>query len=236
MTSRSLRFAALFATLLVPALGQTPDGSPSKDEEKKKLPKVRFVCVAALKEDDEVILASRDSEGKWQELGTVKLRSSFISDWFPAIPGQLHLAVREGTALKSICAFNYPAGCRRAMVVLLPDSQKNTYRADVLDPEKMAFRKGSVLAINFSKTNGFLLLGTKKITIPAGQRVVTEPAVEGNGMYRMMVAYEDSKKQAVPCYDRYIPGNPDSRDMLFLFPDQALGLKVFCLPMFGELD
>jgi hypothetical protein len=51
-----------------------------------------------------------------------------------------------------------------------------------------------------------------------------------------MVAYEDAAKKPVACYDRYIPGNPDSRDMLFLFPDQTPGFKVFSLPMFGELD
>lgn len=227
---------ALFAALVIPTFAQTPDGSPAKDDEKKKQPHIRFICVAALKEDQEVILASRDEEGNWQELGTVELRSSFITGWLPAQAGQLHLAVRDADTLKSICAFSYPPGCRRAMAILLPDTQKNIYRADVLDPEKMSFRKGSVLAINFSKTDGFMLLGTKKITIPAGQRVVAEPTLEANGMYRLMVAYQDSKKETLPCYDRYIPGNPDSRDMLFLFPDQANGLKVFSLPMFGELD
>jgi hypothetical protein len=55
-------------------------------------------------------------------------------------------------------------------------------------------------------------------------------------MYRMLVAYPDADKKPVPCYDRYIPGNPDSRDLLFLFPDPTLGLKVFSLPMFGELE
>lgn len=228
-----LRFPVLFAAFLLPALGQQPD---AKAEEKKKQPHIRFICVAALKEDQEFILASRNEEGKWQELGPVQLRSSFITNWFPAQPGELHLTVREADTLKSICTFSYPANCRRAMAVLLPDPSKNSYRADVLDPEKMSFRKGSVLAVNFSKTNGFMLLGTKSITIPAGQRVVAEPALEANGMYRLMVAYQGADKKPMTCYDRYIPGNPDSRDMLFLFSDPTVGLKVFSLPMFGELD
>jgi hypothetical protein len=55
-------------------------------------------------------------------------------------------------------------------------------------------------------------------------------------MYRMLVAYEDEKRQPVPCYDRYVQGNPDSRDLLFLLPDPTLGIKVFSLPIFGALD
>jgi hypothetical protein len=55
-------------------------------------------------------------------------------------------------------------------------------------------------------------------------------------MYRLLVAYQDAANKPVPCYDRYLHGNPDSRDMLFLFPDNQNGLRVFSLPMFGELD
>lgn len=227
------RFIALFILLLIPAYGQVPD---AKAEEKKKQPHVRFVCVAALVENQELILAARDEEGGWRELGTVEVRSSFITQWIPAQPGELHLTVRDGGTLKSIGLVQYPVGSRRALAVLLPDQEKEAYNALVVDPEKMNFRKGSVLAVNFSKQNGFLLLGTKKVTVAAGQRVVAEPTLESNGMYRLMVAYEDETKQPVACYDRYLPGDPDSRDMLFLFPDPKSGLKVFNLPMFGDLD
>ena len=46
----------------------------------------------------------------------------------------------------------------------------------------------------------------------------------------------DPGNKTVPCYDRYLQGHPDSRDMLFLFPDKTIGLKVFSLPRFWELD
>ncbi len=224
---------ALLIAFLIPAFGQAPD---SKAEEKKKQPHLRFICVAALAENQDVILATRDQEGKWQELGTTQLRSSFVTDWVIAKPGELHLAVREGETLKSIGIFNYPADCRRAITVLFPDREKNIYNAVVVDPEKMGFTKGSILAVNFSKQTGMLLLGTNKVTIASGQRVVAKPTVEENGMYRMLVAYQDAENKPIACYDRYLPSNPDSRDLLFLFPDQTDVLKVFSLPMFGELD
>jgi hypothetical protein len=229
---RSVPIAVLFAAFLLPAFGQAPETA----EEKKMQPRARFICVAALAEDHELILATRDEEGKWLELGPVKLRSSFITDWMPAKAGQLHLTVRDGETLKSIGQFNYPAGARRALVVLLPDKQKNTYNAFVVDPEKPGFAKGSVLAVNFSTQTGMLVLGKTKVTVPSGQRVVAKPSLEDNGMYRFMVAYQDAGNKPVVCYDRYVSGNPDAREMLFLFPDQTLGLRVFSLPVFGELD
>jgi hypothetical protein len=230
---RPIHFAALFGVFLLPALGQAPDPKP---DEKKKQPLVRFICVSALTEDQKVVLASRDPEGKWLELGSLMLRSSFITEWLPAKPGELHLAVREGETLKSIGHFTYPADGRRAMAVLLPNPEKKIYDTFVVDPEKIGMVKGSVLAVNFSKQTGLLLLGTNKVSVPSGQRVVAKPTLEANGMYRLMVAYQDAQNKPVPCYDRYLVGNPDSRDMLFLFPDKTLGLRIFSLPIFGELD
>lgn len=226
-------YAILCAAFLLPALGQAPE---TKAGDKKKQPHIRFICASVLAENQNVILATRNDADKWQELGPVNLRSSFITDWIPAKPGELHLTLREGETLKSIARFTYPAGCRRAMAVLLPDTEKTIYNAFVVDPEKIGFAKGSVLSVNFSKHNGLVILGTTKVNLPPGQQAVARPNLETNGMYRLLVAYQDAGKQIVPCYDRYLQGNPDSRDMLFLFPDTTLGLKVFSLPMFGELD
>ena len=55
-------------------------------------------------------------------------------------------------------------------------------------------------------------------------------------MHRLMIAYQNAAKKTIPCYDRYIPGNPDSCDMLFLFPDETVGLRIFRMPIFGDLD
>ncbi len=227
-----LKLVVLSFGLLMPVMGQV---SATKPDE-KSAPKFRFICVSILAGEQEVVLASRDDKGGWLEHGTVKLRSSFISDWQPAKAVQMHLALREVDTLRSICQFNYPVGTRRAFVTLIADPQKKVYRADVIDPEKLKFAKGSILVVNFSSQPGMVLLGTKKVSVRPGERAVVAPALEANGMYRLMVAYQDADKKPVPCYDRYIPGNSDSRDMLFLFPDATLGLRVFSLPMFGDMD
>jgi hypothetical protein len=238
MICQSLLAACLFTSALIavtshPAVAQE---APVKADEKKNKPHVRLICVAALKEDQEVILASRDEAGQWTEMGTSSIRSSFITEWLPAQAGELHVAVREQGSLRSLGKFTYPAECRRAMAVLLPAADKASYSAFAVDPEKLSFTKGSVLAVNFSKQNGYLLLGTTKVTVGSGQRVVAKPTPEENGMYRFMVAYQNEENQAVTCYDRYLPASPDSRDLLFLFPDPVQGLKVMNLPMFGDLN
>jgi hypothetical protein len=227
-----LKIAALLFGLFIPAVGQEPSETP---KERKAKPQIRFVCVSSLADEQEVVVASKDDKGEWLELSTVKLRSSFITDLVPAMEGELHLALREEGTLKSIAKFNL-ASARRALVVLIANPPKKSYIASVIDPEKLAFARGSVLLINFSSQPGMVLLGSNKLVVNPGQRKVAKPTLESNGMYRMMVAYPDANKNPVPCYDRYIPGNPDSRDMLFLFPDPTTGLKVFSLPMFGELE
>ncbi len=229
----SLKSAVLFFGLLLPAMGQDSDANP---KEREREPRLRFICVSSLGKEQEVVLASRDDKGDWLEHGTVELRPAFITEWMPARDGKLHLALRDEGTLKSICQFDYPASARRALVVLIADPQRKIYRADVIDPEKMGFAKGSVLIINFTSKAGMVVLGSRKVQVSSGQRVVAKPALEDNGMYRMMVAYLDSDRKTVPCYDRYVPGSPDARDMIFLFPDPTLGLQVFSLPLFGESD
>ncbi len=228
-----LKFAILFFGLLLPAMGQEPDANPKEREAK---PQLRFICVSSLSDDQEVILASRDEKGNWQEYGTIKLRSSLITDWRPAHTGELHLAVRAGGELQSICHFIYPDGSKRALAVLLPDPLKKTYTADVIDPAKLKFVKGSALVVNYSPMNGLVMLGATKTQVKPGERSIAKPSPDANGMYRMLVAYADEKKQLVPCYDRYIGSSDEARDIIFLLPDPTLGLKVFSLSEFGPFE
>lgn len=228
-----LNTAVLLFGLLAPAMGQQEE--PRKEGQKEQ-PKLRLICISALQPDQEVHLASRNDKGEWTQLGKTGLRSSFISDWLPSSPGEVHLTVPGSDGPQSICSFNHPSTARHALVLLVADPAKNVYSAVVLDPARMNFAKGSVMAVNFSKQTGLLVFGTKKIKLESGGKTVLKPALEQNGMYRMLVAYEDAGKKIIPCYDRYLQGNPDSRDLLFLIPDQNLGLKVFSLPLFGELD
>ncbi len=55
-------------------------------------------------------------------------------------------------------------------------------------------------------------------------------------MYRMLAGYKDAEEEWVVCYDRYVSSNPESREFLFLLPDEILGLRVLSLPEFGDID
>jgi hypothetical protein len=207
---------------------------PAPSEKKGSKPELRIVCVSSLSENQEVVLASRDDKGKWQELGTAALRTSLITDWLPAQVGELHLAVREQGTLKSICRFAYPADSRRALAVLIADAEKNIYTATVIDPKKLGFVKGSVLIFNFSPHTGLVSLGPAEKKVEAGQQLVAKSTMEDGGMYRMMVAYLDADGKSVSCYDRQTRGDADSQNLLFLVPDKTLGLRVISLPVFGS--
>jgi hypothetical protein len=209
-------------------MGQT------KSEEKKSKPQLRLVCVTSLAEEQEIVLASSDEKGALVELGTVALRPSFVSDWLPAKVGDLHLALREEKALKSIGHFQYPADTARALVVLIANVEKNTYEATLVDPEKTGFIKGSVLILNFSPRSGLVSLGAKENKVEAGQQVLAKPTLDGNGMHPVVASYLDADANPVSCYDRLVSGNPNSRNMLFLLPDEATGLRVLSLTIFGE--
>lgn len=231
--SRSfLTFSVLSLAFLSPALGQK---SGSKSDEKKSKPQLRLICATSLAEDQEIVLASSDDKGTLVELGTATLRPSLVSDWLRAKVGDLHLALREEKILKSIGHFQYPADTARALVVLTANVKKNTYEATVVDPEKAGFTKGSVLIINFSPHAGLVSIGSKENKVEAGQQVLAKPTLDANGMYPLVASYLDADGKSVPCYDRLVSGNPTSCNMLFLLPDEAVGLNVLSLTIFGEL-
>ena len=228
-----VKISAILLGSLTLAVAQADQAPPGKKESK---PQLRIICVASLSEDQETILASRDDEGNWREHRTFKLRSSFITDWMPADSGELHLALRNAGELKSICRFTCPAATKRILVVLLPNTLKKTYSADVIDPGKLNFIKGSTLVVNYSALPGAVVLGAARTSIKSGERLILKPKPDANGMYRMMAAYSDSNKELVPCYDRYVSSNEEARDIILLLPDPTLGLKVFSLSEFGPFN
>jgi hypothetical protein len=154
----------------------------------------------------------------------------------PSQAGELHLAVREDGTLRSICEFTQPAATRRALAVLIADPEQNSYDAQLIDPEKTKFVEGSVLICNFSEHPGLVYLGPTEEKVEAGQQKAVKPTLEDNGTYRMMVSYLDAEGETIETYDRQATGDPKSREMLFLLPDQTLGLRVLGLPYFGSID
>lgn len=210
--------------------------TPPQPEPGKPGPQVRFLCVSSLAEQDELALASRDAQGGWKEHCRLKLRSSFISDWLPAASGPLDLVAGSGEARVSKCHFDYPEGARKLLVVLLPNAQKQIYQCDAIDPSKLQFGRGTTLVVNYSKLPGVVMLGTERKDVAPGGRAVARPVAEANGMFRMLVGWVDQEKKIVPCYDRYIPYNRESRDFLLLFPDADQGMRVYNLSEFGPFE
>lgn len=228
-----LTLTALFTTLLAPATAQSTVSKNRKDTGK---PQLRLVCATALAEDQDVILASRDKEGKWHELSTVNLRSSFVTDWLPAASGELHLGLRDGQELKSIGQFQYPDDGKKALVFLIANPEKTAFEAKIVDPKKIEFVVSSTLIINFSPHTAVVELGTTEQKVEPGQQVVAKPAVEENGMFQLQVSYLDADEKTQPCYDRYVSGKPDSRSLLFLVPDPEQTLRALSVPLFGKLE
>ena len=221
--------AAFFAVFLSSAMAKSPDAGKSKN-------RIRIVCVSAVNEEQEVILAVRDAGEKWRELGTAKLRSSLVTDWLPAAEGELHLTVREGETLKSIGHFTCPADSSRSLVVLIADPQTKAYNTHWVDPAKSKFVKGTFLVFNFSPQTASVFLGPNEEKIEAGQQALVKPTLEENGMFRMQVTRPGENGKTEACYDRYISGRQDSREMLFLLPDEKIGIKVMSMSLFSDLD
>jgi hypothetical protein len=199
-------------------------------------PMLRLICATGLSEEHKVVLAAKSEDGGWKELAAVELRSSMVSDWLPAQAGELHLAVKEEDALKSIGRFAYPAGARRALVTLTADNEEGTYTIHAIDPEKESFAKGNTLILNISEHVGTVSLGSDGLTVEAGQHIVAKPAPDGNGGYRLTVSYPDPGGEDIRCYDRQTVINANTRDILFLLPDETVGLRVLSIPLFGDLD
>jgi hypothetical protein len=208
----------------------------AEEPENNSEPKLMIVCLTSLSEDQEVVLASRDENGKWLEHSSLKLRSSLISGFLPADRGELHLALRGARGLESICEFTYPEGAGRALAALVADPENKSYTAHLADPQKLGFGKGSVLIFNLSPDNALVSLGSSENKVEAGQQRVAKAVAEGNGMYRLMISHTDGEGQDVISYDRQTSAAPNSREMLFLLPDETLGIRVLSLPLFGSID
>ena len=65
---------------------------------------------------------------------------------------------------------------------------------------------------------------------------MVSPKAGGDGMFRKLVAFKDRSGKQVICYDRYLPLNPDSRDLILLLPDATLGLRVVSFAEFGPFE
>ena len=106
----------------------------------------------------------------------------------------------------------------------------------ITEPFSAISGEGSFFVFNFSNKTASVFFGLNEQKIEAAQQLVVEPTLEENGMFRMQVTRPGEGDKAETCYDRYISGGKDSRQMLFLLPDETSGLSVISLPVFVDLD
>lgn len=214
-------------------LAQT-EPAPGKKEEKLM---IRIICVQSLTEkEEETTLATKAENGNWIEHGTVTLRTPFITEWIPATHDTIHLIRKDSDKIISLGSFLIPPQTKRAIVVLLPIQSKNEYRAQVIDPQNLEFKKGKVLILNYGQVPAMVKIGSLTVTVKPGQQVVERIDADKEGMYQLRIGYLDKEKNIVPCYDRYVSSNPKTRKFILLFPDQESGLRAMSLSEFGPFE
>lgn len=228
---------AVASVIMAPSLAAAAeDDKPGVPSKQDRGPQLRLIIVSCLEDQGPLKLMSKNDDGEWREHAEFKPRPSFITDWMPVPAGRLHLTVPGADGPQSVGGMTYPADTRRAIAVIFYDSGKTRYRADVIDPAKAGFRKGSTLVANYSSRVGAVSLGGGLMRVNPGGRRVLKPKAEENGMYRMLASYARKNEKPVLCYDRYVAANPEAREILLLLPDKTLGLGVFRLSEFGPFE
>lgn len=235
-----LRYAASCSLFMLAALfvtDETHAQAAPAPEEKKDGTMVRIVCVQSLGgTDEEITLAKQTEDGKWNEFGDLELRSPFITDWVRVPSGLNHVARKEGAELSSIGSFTISPAIKGAVLILLPDKEKKAYRVQLIDPAKLKFGKGKALIINYSKLPAMVNMGKQTQTVVPGQQVVENITPDGDGMYRLLIAHMDKDKKIIPCYDRFVSSNPNTRKFILLFPDPDTGIRAMSLSEFGPFE
>jgi hypothetical protein len=217
---------------------QTEAQTEAPPEKKEKGAMVRIVCVQSLSgdKDEEITLAQKTEDGKWIESGDLTLRSPCITDWVRVPFGPNNL-VRKGDAEPvSLGSFTISPDMKGAILILIPDLVKQIYRLQVIDPAKLEFRKGKALIVNYSKMPALVNMGKETKTVAPGQQLVETIKTDANSMHRMLIAYLDKDKNVVPCYDRFVSANPNTRKFIMLFPDRDTGLRAMSLSEFGPFE
>jgi hypothetical protein len=237
----TFRYAAL-CCLSVLALLSAAESSRAQEEpvlaKKKEGTMVRIVCVQSLSgEKDEVItLAKKTEDGKWVESGDLTLHSPSITDWIRVPEGLNHLARKEASEFVSLGSFTVAPSMKGAVLILLPDPAKKAYRIQLIDPAKLGFQKGKALVVNYAAIPALVNIGDSTKTVAPGQKIVEIIKTDADGMHRMLIGHLDKDKSVIPCYDRFVSSNPNTRKFILLFPDPDTGLRAMSLSEFGPFE
>lgn len=235
-----LRYAASFSLFILVTLF-LPEASHAQGEaapeKKQEGAMVRIVCVQSLNgEDEEITLAKKTEDGKWIEFGDLKLRSPFITEWIRVPVGLNHIVRKNAAELNSIGSFTISPTIKGAVLILLPDVEKKSYRVQLIDPAKLEFKKGKALIVNYSAIPALVNMGKQTKTVASGQQIVEAITPNADGMYPLLIAHVDKEKKIVPCYDRLVSTNPNTREFILLLPDSDAGLRAMSLSEFGPFE
>lgn len=242
MLLRYVATCSLFvlAMLFLPesSQAQTEPQTEAPPEKKEKGAMVRIVCVQSLSgdKDEDITLAQKTEDGKWTESGDLTLRSPGITDWVRVPFGSSHLVRKGAEEPVSLGLFTISPDMKGAILILIPDLVKQTYRLQVIDPAKLEFRKGKALIMNYSKIPAALNMGKETKSVAPGQQLVETITTDGDGMYPLRIGYPDKDKKIVLFYDRRASSHPNTRTYILLFPDATTGLRAMTFTEFGTLE
>lgn len=235
-----LRYAALCCLFTLVPLFLTEESHAQEEpapEKKEVGVMVRMVCVQSLNgKDEEITLAKKTEDGKWIESGNLTLRAPFITEWVRVPVGLNHIALKNAAELTSIGSFTISPTIKGAVLILLPDGEKKSYRVQVIDPTNLKFQKGKALIVNYSSIPALVNMGKQTKTVASGQQLVETLTPNANGMYPLLIAYLDKEKKIVPCFDRLLSTNPNTREFILLFPDANTGLRAMNFSEFGPFE
>lgn len=227
-----------FAILLLFSQGICLAQSGTIPEKKNEGTVVRILCVQSLTGAEEnVTLATKTEDGEWVEHGAVTLRSPFITPWIKVPSGVTHIVRKKGDEMFSIGSFKITPKLDRAILVMLPDTAKDIYRMQVINPAELGFQKGKALILNYGNVPAVVKMGKISKTVNPGQKVVQKIAADEDGMYRLVIGHVDKEnRKIIPCYDRFVSSNPGTRKFILLFPDKDTGLRAMSLSEFGPFE
>ena len=225
-------FLAILSLLFLPE--SSPAQEEAAPEKKEEGAMVRILCVQSLSGDkDEMItLAKKSEDGKWTEFGDLELRSPFITNWIKVPAGVNHVARKQGGEFVSLASFTILPETKGAILILIPNMKERRYRVQLIDPTKLEFQKGKALVVNYSNIPALVNMGAKTTTVAPGQQYVETIKADKDGMHRMVIAHLDKDKNVIPCYDRFVSSNAETRKFVLLFPDPNTGLRAMTLSEF----
>lgn len=263
VTAHPRALLATAITLLVPLFTTAVTRSAPADDNTVML---RIVCLRAPADGHELTLAWRDEDGEGHVLGTVSLRSEFISEWMTVRAGEVHLMRANAEDLTSVGLIDVPANARRVVALLFWEQHEQTpeeafhneavkgenaadgqdvegqahedgaYLAEVVNPAEKNAVPGKVVTVNLGPDPLVVVLGGDKHTVEPGDVLAETPVPSEGNMYQRQVFRQDPEGHLEALYDRYVATRGDAREWMGIVPHSTLGIEILSITEFGPFE